>query len=128
MKEIKLPNNLTILALDIEPNAGELAIKETSKDKPNQLYYHVNLFGLYVTNQRLHILPQGDWQLLGKFRELSEKTISQFIESEVSVLDWKANTDLPTVKEIQSKDVLASLIRSQGIEPNDNTVILIKKS
>lgn len=71
MKEIQTGKTRAVF-VEVPTNSYGFEIKPTSEGKVDQLHYHLNISGLYGTNQRLELLPPGSWQIVGKSNELTE--------------------------------------------------------
>lgn len=73
-----LPDGREIFFVEVEDTARNPEIIQSIKDKPNKLYYRVDVFGLYVTNQRLVILPRGNWGIIGVSDDLKPIPMDQY--------------------------------------------------
>jgi hypothetical protein len=87
---------------------------------PNQYYVNPNNF----------YLPNGKWEILGKFSELEDKHFEEFLDfvNGVNDIGWRDYQIITMVNCFNSvKESFQSLCKSQGIEDDLNNYLIIKK-
>lgn len=59
------------VAVKVEDKSINHVVKSTSIGKPNQLCYDVVwVAGIYITNQRIVVLPEGEWDVFGLLSQI----------------------------------------------------------
>jgi hypothetical protein len=138
---VKVPEDTTWWEI-IKNNMGEFITKTLNL---NQMFLkygkHSNIMGKSVPNiiycaPKNFYLPKGNWVIVGKFSELEDNDLEEFVEKHPNIYykdymvdiiskainGWTSNWAMLTAKE--SFDTLC---KSQGIEDDLDNYLIIKK-
>lgn len=138
---VKIPEDTSWWRIDIN-NLGDYLTKELNLNQQFLSYGKSSIIlsekvnNIVFANPDNFFLPEGNWEIFGKFSELEDNDLEEFVEGKRFNEDYAALVYKDyLLKEnnvrnyfISAKSSFESLCKSQGIEDNLDNYLIIKTS